>query len=201
MSPPIAGFVRDIEARPPRGAVSQEAYLSTDMPRARVVQEGEPVVGSVAPSVSGERAGEPPQAMAGKRRVGDEHEVNVRPSTEEKHQIGQTRKARQEAAADLRNAAAREGALLSRMRQLASKFERMIKNVSPGERKYLSTEEIDAQTRYQSLLQELSSADLEEIDKLRTQLRRELGIRGSELDDYIIDELDRLNLLPSPPEE
>jgi Domain of unknown function (DUF4157) len=131
------------------------------------------------------------------RRVTTEHE-KPRPSTEGKHEIGKSRKARQEAAADLREQLARAEALQSRMRQLASKFERTIKNLPPSDRKFLETEGIDIERRYQRVLDEFSPADIEEIEKLRTQLRRELGMKAGTLDDYILEEMDRLELIPSP---
>jgi hypothetical protein len=131
------------------------------------------------------------------RRVTTEHE-KPRPSTEQKHEIGTSRKARQQAAADLREVLARAEALQSRMRQLASKFERTIKNLPPGERRHLETEGIAIEERYKRVLDKFSPSDIEEIEKLRTQLRRELGMKGGALDDYILDEMDRLRLIPSP---
>lgn len=154
--------------------------------------------GQVMP-VTGARRDEPAQAMSGKRRVGEEHTSGARGSTEHKHEIGQTRQQRQNAAADLRNAAAREAALLSRIEQLKARFERIVKNMNRDRRRYLETEGVPVQDRYRSILQqELSAADLDDIATLRTQLRRELGIKGSELDDLIVDHLDRLKLMPTP---
>jgi hypothetical protein len=69
-----------------------------------------------------------------------------------------------------------------------------------GQRKFLSKDKIPVQDRYNEILKKFSAADMERIEQLRTQLRRELNIRGSELDDYIIDHLDKLGLLPVRPE-
>jgi hypothetical protein len=44
------------------------------------------------------------------------------------------------------------------------------------------------------------AAEKEDLEQLRAQLRRELKIGDSELDDYIIDHLDKLGLLPVRPE-
>jgi hypothetical protein len=138
--------------------------------------------------------------MAGKRRVGDEHTSGARASTAQAHEVGVTRKGYQEAAADLRNELSRREALESRVRQLASEFESTVKNMPEGQRKFLSKDKIPVQDRYNEILKKFSAADMERIEQLRTQLRRELNIRGSELDDYIIDHLDKLGLLPVRPE-
>ncbi len=199
---PTIGFLR--EPKPP-GATPAPAPAEggemTTMPPAKEMPAGggaEPTTGEVKPA-TGARRDQPAEAMAGKRRVGEEHTTGARGSTEQKHQVGQTRALRQNAAADLRNAASRETALLGRVEQLKAKFERIVKNMNRGRRAYVGTEGVDVETRYRSIYtNELSPADLEEIETLRTQLRRELGIRGSELDDLIIDHLDRLGLLPTP---
>jgi hypothetical protein len=143
-----------------------------------------------------------PMEMAGKRRVGEEHETNIRPSTEGKHQTGQTRTQRQNEAADFRNALARQTALESRVRQLASKIESTLKNLpkNSGKRRYLSTDGIDPHVRYESILKDFSAAELEELNQLQNQLRRELNVRESELEAYIIDHLDKLDLVPVRPE-
>jgi uncharacterized protein (UPF0254 family) len=147
-----------------------------------------------------EAAAQKMKAMAGKRRVGDEHTSGARPSTAQAHEVGVTRKGYQEAAADLRNELSRREALESRVRQLASEFESTVKNMPEGQRKFLSKDKIPVQDRYNEILKKFSAADMERIEQLRTQLRRELNIRGSELDDYIIDHLDKLGLLPVRPE-
>lgn len=183
------------------GAAKYGDFVSTDMPPARVVPSGSGVAHAEqggAPRVTGTRRDQPTEAMAGKQRVGTEHTSGARGSTESKHEVGQTRTQRQNAAADLRNEAAREKALLGRLEQLKARIERLVKNLSPGKRKYLETEGIDVQKRYDTLMSELSAADLMEIDKLRTQLRRELNIKGTELDDAVVDHLDRLGLMPTP---
>jgi hypothetical protein len=54
--------------------------------------------------------------------------------------------------------------------------------------------------RYESILKDFSAAEKEDLEQLRAQLRRELKIGDSELDDYIIDHLDKLGLLPVRPE-
>jgi uncharacterized protein (UPF0254 family) len=147
-----------------------------------------------------EAAAQKMKAMAGKRRVGDEHTSGARASTAQAHEVGVTRKGYQEAAADLRNELSRREALESRVRQLASEFESTVKNLPEGQRKFLSKDKIPVQDRYNEILKKFSAADMERIEQLRTQLRRELNIRGSELDDYIIDHLDKLGLLPVRPE-
>jgi Domain of unknown function (DUF4157) len=150
----------------------------------------------------GKQRGDPAQAMAGKRRVGDEHKSNIRPSSAEGHEAGQSRAQRQNAAADFRNELARAEALNSRVRQLAAKIERSLKNLPENgdKRKYLSTDGIDPHERYQSILKDFSAAEREDLEQLEKQLRRELNIRGSALEDYIIDYLDKLGLLPVRPE-
>jgi hypothetical protein len=154
--------------------------------------------GDVAPAVTGEKQGQPTVAMAGKRRAGEEHKTNIRSSTEEKHQTGQTRTQRQNEAADLRNKLAREEALQSRVRQFVSKLEGIIKNLSPkSDLSYrLKHERVPVQERYEALLNELSAVERQEIETLRTQLRKELDISGAELDGFVIGELDRVGLLP-----
>jgi hypothetical protein len=201
-SEPTIGFKR--EPKKPGSAHTGETtgpngeFESTDMPRAREVSSGGSAQeGQGAVRVDGSRRGQAAE-MAGKRRVGTEHTSGARGSTESTHEVGQTRALRQNAAADLRNAAAREKALLSRIEQLKAKIERLVKNMKPGDRTYLETEGIAVQDRYNRVMQQLSAADLEEIDKLRTQLRRELDIKGTELDDAIVDHLDKLGLLPTP---
>jgi hypothetical protein len=208
VSPPVRGFQppnapppAPVPAKVPRAL--HEPPIVTQMPPARKMpfspsQAGQPQVGSVAPAVSGEKQGQPTVAMAGKRRVGVEHESNIRPSTEEEHQVARGRAQREQEAADLRNALTRQEALQSRVRQFVSKLERIIKNLKPrtGLLRQLKTEGIRVEERYQALLKELSAVEREEMETLRTQLRRELGISGAELDDFVIDELDRLGLLP-----
>ena len=139
-----------------------------------------------------------PMEMAGKRRTGQEHQKNMSPSKEQKHQTGQTRAQRQNEAADLRNTLAREEALQSRVRQFVSKLEGTIKNLSAkSDLSYrLKHERVAVQQRYEALLNELSAVERTELQTLRTQLRRELGIGDAELDNFVIDELDRLGLLP-----
>ena len=182
---------------PPQGQVARVAVNATND-----VPPGLSIDPPKAASTPGQKI-ERPQAMAGKRRVGDEHESNIRPSTEAKHQEGRSRVQREQEAADLRNDLARQEALQSRVRQFVSKLQRIINNLSrrSGLSRQLRTEGIDVQQRYQALLQELSAVDREELETLRTQLRRELGIKGSELDDFVMDELGRLDLLPNPPRE
>jgi hypothetical protein len=152
--------------------------------------------------IGGQKIEQPPTSipLAGKRRVGDEHTSRARPSTEHAHEVGQTRTQTQNAAADLRNSLARKVALESRVRQLASKFESIVKNLPENTRKYLSNDKIDVRERFKEILKKFSAADMEDMEKLRTQLRRELDMKGSELDDYIFDDLDRLGLLPIRPE-
>jgi hypothetical protein len=182
---------------PPQAHVAKVAVnATTDVPH------GQRIDPPKAAPASGQNI-ERTQGMAGKRRVGDEHESNIRPSTEAKHQEGRSRVQREQGAADLRNDLARQEALQSRVRQFISKLERTIKNLSPRSElsRKLRIEGIDLQERYQDLLKELSAVEREELETLRTQLRRELGIKGAELDDFVIDELNRLDLLPAPTRE
>ena len=186
---------------PPQRQVAKVAVNAPkDVPHAQKIDHPQ---GASAPGqTTGKQRGDPAQAMAGKRRVGKEHTSNIRPSTTGEHKVGRTRTQRQNAAADLRNALAREEVLNSRVRKLAAKIESTLKNLpeDSGKRRYLSTDGIDPHVRYQSILNDFSAAELEDLEQLRTQLRRELNIRGSELDDYIIDHLDKLGLLPVRPE-
>jgi hypothetical protein len=82
------------------------------------------------------------------------------------------------------------------MRQLASRFERTFKNLTQSEREFLENTALSIDERYSRVLKEFSEADIEEMEHLRTQLRRELRIRGRELDDFILDEMVRLQLIP-----
>jgi hypothetical protein len=178
-----------IEKRFP-GAVEPDIHVSSEPP---------------TPTKAVPAAHDPTQAPPGTprklpdptgRRVTTEHTNRARPSTAGTHEIGVARKARQAAAADLREQIARTEALQSRMRQLASKFERTIKNLPQSEREFLENTALSIDERYSRVLKEFSEADIEEMEHLRTQLRRELRIRGRELDDFILDEMVRLHLIP-----
>lgn len=70
LSPHVAGFGRDIEPAPPRGPVSDEPPLITQMPPARVMPPSsseQQVVGTVPHVGTGIKQSQPAMAMGGKR--------------------------------------------------------------------------------------------------------------------------------------